>query len=167
MGNYRLCWFLQELCAKDFLGREIFKVIAAGRRKTANVFSEKGVQYISVDIIKAEDFNNLLQEACICGHSAYMDGYEPLTCLDSIIYGTCNVLEYYRKANVDRLLFSTPCFDVWEYPKNKVIMSDEPLNYSHTGDHAMYAICRNAAIYFFEDYKNKMMVDLFLEFRGK
>lgn len=156
------------LYAKDYFADNGFEIIASGRRKEANCFAEIGVQYISVDMTKAEDFNNLPQEDVYAvihlaaEIPAYMDGYEPKKYLDSIIYGTYNVLEYCRKANVDRLLFSTSCFDVWEYPKDKVIMPNDPLNYSYTGDHAMYVICKNTAIELMEHYHQEYGLKTFV-----
>ena len=38
------------LYAKEYFANKGFEIIASGRRKTANVFSEMNVQYVSLDI---------------------------------------------------------------------------------------------------------------------
>lgn len=156
------------LYAKDFFADKGMEVIASGRRDKADVFPQMGIQYIPVDMTKVEDFDKLPQDnvhaviQLAAEIPAYMDGYEPKKYIDSIIYGTYNVLEYCRKAKVDRLLFSTTCFDVWEYPKNKTIMPDDPLNYSYTGDHAVYVICKNSAIEMMEHYHQEYGLKTFV-----
>ena len=71
------------LYAKDFFADKDLEVIASGRREKADVFSQMEVQYISVDMTKAEDFDKLPQEnvhaviQLAAEIPAYMDGYEP------------------------------------------------------------------------------------------
>lgn len=156
------------LYAKNYFAPNEFEIVASGRRSTANCFKDMGVEYVSVDITKESDFSKLpssdvyaviLLAAQI---PAYMDGYKPKQYLDSIIYGTYNVLEYCRSLNVDRILFSTSCFDVWEYPKDMVIKPDVPLNFSYTGDHAMYVISKNAAIELLKHYHQQYGLKVFV-----
>lgn len=128
----------------------------------------ESLQYISIDISKAEEFNKLPQEnvhaivhlAAVI--PAYMDGYHPQSYLDSIIQGTYNVLEYCRKVNADRILYSTSCYDVWEYPKDTVIKPDMPLNFSYSGDHAMYVMCKNTAVEFLRHYNSQYGLKTFI-----
>lgn len=53
------------LYAKDFFADKGMEVIASGRREKADVFPEMGVQYISVDMTKAEDFDKLPKTMCM------------------------------------------------------------------------------------------------------
>ena len=102
-GSYLLKYAL------DFFDGNKYEIIASGRRKT-DFFDSMGVEYISIDITKEEDFVGLptknvhavmLLSAQI---PSYMKVYEPRRYLDSIIVGGFNVLEYCRKARVDRIL---------------------------------------------------------------
>jgi len=43
---------------------------------------------------------------------SYMSQYEPKKYVDSIILGGYNVLEYCRKAHVDRIIYTQTVFDV-------------------------------------------------------
>jgi UDP-glucose 4-epimerase len=143
--------------ASEFFDPKEYQIIASGRRRT-DFFDKLGIPYYSVDLGRPEDFDKLPQDDVYAVMQlaaqipAYMDGYHPRDYLDSIIYGTYNVLEYCRKVKVDRLLFTTTCYDVWEYPAGTVIMPDMPRNFSYTGDHAVYVISKNAAIDLIEHY---------------
>lgn len=156
------------LYAKEFFALQDFELVASGRRPIANCFENMGISYVSVDITKEEDFAKLPQKdvyaviLLAAQIPAYMDGYKPKQYLDSIIYGTYNVLEYCKKINVDRILFSTSCFDVWKYPKNMVIKPDMPLNFSYTGDHALYVISKNTAIELMEHYHQQYGLKTFI-----
>lgn len=149
--------YLTKYAAENLDG-DVYEVIASGRRSEATVFEAMGVEYASVDITKEEDFQKLPTEDVFAvillaaAIPAYMDGYHPRDYIDSIVTGTFNVLEYCRLNKVDRILYSTTCFDVWEYPTGTVIEPDMPKNFSYTGDHAMYVICKNTALEFLEHY---------------
>ena len=152
----------------EYFSKEEYEVIASGRRKNADVFKTMGVEYISVDLSKEEEFEKLPKEdvyaviLLAAAIPAYMDGYKPQLYLDSIIQGTYNVLEYCRKNNVEKILYSTTCFDVWEYPKDMVIKPDMKKNFSYTGDHAVYVICKNTALEFIEHYRQEYGLKTFL-----
>lgn len=154
--------------AVNYFDKKEYQIIASGKRPVANVFGTFGVQYISVDITKEEEFSKLptkdvyavvLLAAVI---PAYMDGYHPEAYMNSIINGTYNVLEYCRKNNVNRILYSTTCYDVWEYPKEVVITPNMPRNFSYTGDHAMYVICKNTALELLEHYHQQYGLKTFV-----
>ena len=145
-----------------------FEIIAVGRRKKADVFKEIGINYISVDISKKEELEKLpikdvfavIDLAAVI--PAYMDGYHPEMYLDSIIQGTFNVLEYCRKNKVEKFLFSTSCYDVWEYPVGTIIKWDSPRNFSYVGDHAMYVIAKNTACELIEHYHQQYGLKTFI-----
>lgn len=144
--------------AKEYFPNDEYQVIASGKREKADVFGTMGVEYIPVDITKPEDFDKLPKDdvyavvflAAVI--PAYMDGYHPKNYLDSIIMGTFNVLEYCRINHVEKLLYSTSCYDMWEYPSGTEIMPDMPRKFSYTGDHAMYVISKNTACELIEHY---------------
>lgn len=154
--------------AEEYVREKDYQVIASGKRPKAEVFKEMGVEYIPVDIAKQEEFERLpsddvyavvLLAAVI---PAYMDGYHPEQYLDSIIKGTFHVLEYCRRVHADRLLYSTSCFDVWEYPSGTVIKPDMPRNFSYTGDHAVYIISKNTSIELIEHYHQEYGLKTFI-----
>jgi UDP-glucose 4-epimerase len=143
--------------AKEFFDSKEYEVIASGRRKT-DYFERLEIQYYSVDIGKKEELDTLPTEnvyaviLLAATIPAYMDGYHPRDYIDSIINGTYNVLEYCKKVNSDRIIYTTTCYDVWEYPTGTVIKPNMKLNFKYTGDHAVYVIAKNAAIELIEHY---------------
>ena len=155
------------LYAKDFFDSHNFEVIASGRRQTG-VFEKYGIEYISVDITKPEDFARLPQEnvhavMCLAAQiPSYMDQYSGRKYLDSIIMGGYNVLEYCRKVNADRILYTQTVFDVSEYPSSFVIKSDTPRNFSYKGDHAMYVIAKNCMLDMIEHYHQEYGLKKFI-----
>jgi len=144
-----------------------YEIIASGRRQT-DFFEKRGIKYYSVDITKEQDFDKLptqdvyavmLLSAEI---PSYMDEYQPKKYVDSIIVGGFNVLEYCRKNKVDRIIYTNTCFDFWSYSHDKVLKPDLPKNFSYTGDHAVYVICKNTALEFIEHYHQEYGLKKFI-----
>lgn len=144
--------------ALDFFDREQYEVIASGRRET-DFFAKQGYPYYSVDLSKPEEFDKLPYENVYAviylaaQIPSYMEGYHPEQYIQSNILGAYNVLEYCRKAHVDRVLFSTTVFDVSLAVKDGVALKpDTPYNFDYAGDHAVYVITKNAAIELIKHY---------------
>ncbi|MBO4926904.1 MAG: NAD(P)-dependent oxidoreductase [Clostridiales bacterium] len=154
--------------ASEYFPKEEYQIIASGKREKADVFKTMGIEYISVDITKPEDIEKLPKEdvyavvllAAVI--PAYMDGYHPENYLESIIMGTYNVLEYCRINHVEKLLYSTSCYDMWEYPSGTIIMPDMPRKFSYTGDHAMYVISKNTSCELIEHYHQQYGLKTFI-----
>lgn len=143
--------------AKEFFAKEDYEVVASGRRNT-DVFEKEKIPYISVDITKKEDFSRLPQsdvKAVFLLSSAtpsYMANYNPENYLNTNVMGTFNVLEYCRKAGVERLIFTQTTYDIWLYDHNEVLKADLPPKFPYTGDHAVYTISKNSAIELIKHY---------------
>lgn len=155
VGSYMVKYMSEYFHGTDY------QVIASGRRNT-KVFDQFNVPYISVDITKPEDFSKLpttdvyavvLLAAVI---PSYMNKYHPDNYLKTNILGTYNVLEYCRRVNANRILFSTTVFDISLYEKNGAILTDNlPYNFSYKGDHAVYVISKNTAIELLKHYREQ------------
>ena len=93
--------------ASEFFDRDEYEIIASGRRESTSVFKPMGVEYISVDLTKKEDFVKLPTEnvyavmLLAAEIPSYMDKYDGGKYIHSIIDGGYNVLEYCRKNNVE------------------------------------------------------------------
>lgn len=138
-----------------------YNVIAVGRRKHDNGFFElHGINYYSLDISDKESFNILPSENVhtiihLAGAMpAHMKDYFPLKYVDSIVKGTLNVLEYCRSIGCDKIIFSQSKADsiYLEDDTDKLIPSDIYKKFPLTGDHAVYSICKNAAVDLIEHY---------------
>jgi len=154
--------------AREYFSAEEYQIIASGKRPMVRVFDTMNVEYISVDITKPDEFEKLPKEDVLAVVflaaviPAYMDGYHPKEYLDSIIMGTYNVLEYCRVNNVEKLLYSTSCYDMWEYPSGTIIKPTMPRKFSYTGDHAMYVISKNTACEIIEHYHQQYGLKTFV-----
>ena len=146
----------------DYLNNNIdkneFEIIAAGRRKT-DFFDRWGIKYISVDIadkkslekLPKDDVYAVVFEAGIL--PASMKGYDPEKYLQVNTIGAFNVLEYCRKNNVDRIIYTQTIREIGEYINTGVDLSPElPRKYSYKGDHAVYVISKIAAMDLIEHY---------------
>ena len=154
--------------ASEFFDRDEYEIIASGRRESTSVFKPMGVEYISVDLTKKEDFVKLPTEnvyavmLLAAEIPSYMDKYDGGKYIHSIIDGGYNVLEYCRKNKVDRILFTQTVFDVSLYPHEQVLDPYVAPNFSYTGDHAIYVIAKNTMLellrHYHEEYGLKKFV---------
>ena len=162
VGNYVLKYAL------EYFNLSEYEIIASGRRKT-DFFADRGINYVSVDLSKAEDFDKLPQEDVYAVIDlaaeipSYMDKYNPERYIQSNIIGTYNLLEYCRKTKTDRIIFSTTVFDVGLSVSDGVsIKPDAPQNYSYKGDHAVYVISKNTALELIEHYHQEYGLKKFI-----
>lgn len=123
-----------------------------------------------MDISKPEDFQALPQSDVYAvvylaaQIPSYMNGYNPTRYVTSNMLGAFNVMEYCRRVNADRVLFSTTVFDLSGYVKEKnvVLHPDMPLNFSYTGDHALYVITKKTALELLEHYHQEYGIGKFV-----
>lgn len=146
------------LYTKDFFHKQDYNIIAVGRKKT-DFFSKYGIQYYSVDITKKEDFkclpkkNNYAVILLSATIPSYMADYDSMKYVETNIVGAMNVLEYCRKTNIDRILYSQTVFDVAESVRDGFCIKPQiQRNFSFKGDHAVYVISKNTAIDLIEHY---------------
>ena len=160
-GSYLLKYAL------DFFDKDEYEIIASGRRET-RFFEEMGVEYYAVDITKEEEFAKLPTENVYAVMllsaqiPSYMSTYEPKKYVDSIVIGGYNVLEYCRKAHVDRIIYTQTVFDISLYDHDTVLMPDMKPNFSYKGDHAVYVISKNTALEFLEHYHQEYGIKKFI-----
>lgn len=137
-----------------------YDVIAVGRRSSDNgFFSDYGIEYISLDVSKKENFDVLPQSGVdqiihLGGAMpARMKGYDPYLYIYSIIEGTLNVLEYMRKVGASKIIFSQSISDIlYLFGKDTPILSDVERKFPLTGDHSVYSISKNTAVNLIEHY---------------
>ena len=144
--------------ACEYFDSEKYEVIASGRRDT-DFFTRQGYPYYSVDLSNKADFeklpiDNVYAVIYLAAQiPSYMEGYQPEKYIQSNIIGAYNVLEYCRKVQADRILFSTTVFDVSLAVQDGVALKpDTPYNFSYKGDHAIYVITKNTAIELIKHY---------------
>lgn len=134
-----------------------YEIIAVGRRKT-DFFDEYGIKYYSVDIRQSDNFDVLPQKdiyAVICTAATMpgrMEGYHPMQYLETNVCGILNVLEYCKKTNADRIIFTQTIRDLGNKIGRETIVADAVRDFSYKGDHAVYVISKNTAVDLIEHY---------------
>lgn len=151
IGRYFVEYFCDNYSGNDY------EIIASGS-KDINVFDNFNVQYIKVDITKTDDFEKLPQDVYavidLAGMMpARMKGYTPQKYIDVNISGTLNILEYCRKTNADRILFSQSFGDIKDHSEvNPILYPNMARNFKFTTDHTIYVLSKNMAVDMIENY---------------
>lgn len=152
VGNYVVDYAIQ------YFKGTCYEIIASGRRKT-DFFDKMGIPYFSVDITKKENFNILPQDNvyAVVILSAQLptksDGQDARTQIETNFVGNFNIFEYCKNVGADRVLFCQTLFDLAGYFNRGLTL--EPYmksDFSYTDSHAVYVICKNAAIELLEHY---------------
>lgn len=153
---------------KENLDAEQYEVIAVGRRKT-DFFEKNGISYVNVDICKDEDFAALPTEDIYAVVNAagllpaYLKEYDPFAYVETNIKGGLRILEYARKTNADRVLYTQTWAEQAGYwGKEEVLSPDLPRKLLYTGDHAFYAITKTMIVETMEHYKQEYGVKNFV-----
>ncbi len=150
------------------LDNRMYEIIAVGKRKTS-YFDRFGIKYYSVNITKQEDFeclplDNVYSLVILSGYlPARMDAYSPEKYVDINIKGTLNIMEYYKKCGVNRVIFTVSISDLHGYlPEKSEFLPDMPIKYKYGTDHTIYAISKTAATEiiktYFHDYGVKYYI---------
>ena len=154
-GNLGM-YFMDHLMKN--LDTEKYEMIATGTRDEYPYEFYNG-RYVKVDITKVEDFEKLPKEDvyAIVDFAgvlpAYLSKDDPNKYIDVNIKGTLNVLEYARKINADRIIYTQTWADLNGYLKEKKPLKPDLLRKPiHTGDHAIYTVTKCAAVELIECY---------------
>ena len=147
-----------------------YEVIAVGRRESDNgFFADYGISYFSVDVSKPDAFAQLPSEGVFAvlhfagALPAYQAKYDAQEYISSIVQGTFNVLEYARRIGVERIVFPQTLCDIdYLFGTPDPIPSDVPRRAPLCGDHAMYVICKNAAVDMIEHYHSVYGIKRFI-----
>ena len=156
----------------DYLNSKLnsieYKVIAVGRKKTS-FFEKIGVQYLRVDVNKAEDFeklptNDVFAIVNLAGLlPAYLKEYNPYKYVETNIMGALRILEFARKNKVDRVLYTQTWSVQGGYWGTKEVLSPkDPKSLIYTGDHAFYCITKSMIEETMEHYKQEYGVKNFV-----
>lgn len=161
IGKYFIKYFKE--CTKN----NNYEIIAVGRRKT-NFFDRNNIKYFNVDITKKEDFDLLPQNVYAVvdlagAMPARMKGYKPDKYIDVNIIGTLNILEYCRKNNVNRILFSQSFGDIKDWAEKDILLKvDMSRNFKFNSDHTVYVMTKNFAVDLLENYKQMYGLKIFV-----
>lgn len=137
----------------DQLVKEGVDVVATGRSKDGEAYyKENAIPFVNLDITKAKDFDKLPKDVDAVAHLAGLlsiDMYTPRDYLMANALGTYNVLEYCRKNDVRKIVFSMTHSNV-NRAKSVIITEDTPEQFS--GPTVLYIVSKIAAMKFIESY---------------
>lgn len=150
-----------------------YRVIAVGNRKSDNGFFEgNDIPYYSLDIKKMETFNSLddigdIDAVChFAGSLPSRYDYDPQDLIESITIGTLNVLQFMQKHNCKKIIFPQSPYDLAEhferFKNGGKLGADLRRGFPLTGDHAVYAIAKNAAVDLIEYYHASFGISRFI-----
>lgn len=138
------------------------EVVAVGRRDSdGGFFADNGIAYIGGVTLETEacfdklptDIDAVVNMAGTMPAHANMS---PMPYVQSIVVGTVNLAEWMRtKTHAKRIVFNTTPSDVCEFFGKPIPIDDDaPRSFPKDGgDHAVYAICKSAAVDILEHYK--------------
>jgi UDP-glucose 4-epimerase len=149
----------------DYCGQMLdsseYEIIATGRRNT-DYYNKKGIEYVNVDLCKPETFDNLPVNEIYAVVNlagvlpAYLKEYDPFAYVETNINGALRILEYARKNQADRVIYTQTWADQAGYwGKEEVLSPNMPRKLLYTGDHAFYSITKSMIVDTMEYYKQE------------
>lgn len=150
------------------LNLDEYEIIASGRRNT-DWFEKNHVKYYSLDISSKEAFDvlpreNIYSVVNLAGVlPAYLETNDPLVYIDTNITGGINILEYTRKTDCKRILYTQTWAEMQGFwGKESVLSPKLPRNISYTGDHAFYTITKCMIVDTLEMYHQQYGIKPFI-----
>lgn len=142
-----------------------YRVIAVGRRDCdGGFFSNYGIEFVGGVTLESKGWEDKFAHISsvdavvhLAGTMPAHSGISPMPYVQGIIAATVNVAEWMRKIGCKRIVFNTTPSDVAAYFGSETpIVDDAPRSFPKNGnDHAVYAICKNAAVDILEYYQIK------------
>lgn len=147
------------------LARSGFRVVAVGRRANDNgFFAKHGIEFVGGVVLENPGWSDKLRHLSnvdavvhLAGTMPAHSGLAPMPYVQGIVAATVNVCEWMRLIGCSRIVFNTTPSDVSAFfGGEEPIPDDAPRSFPKNGnDHAVYAICKNAAVDLLEYYKIK------------
>ena len=150
------------------LNLDEYEIIASGRRNT-DWFEKNHVKYYSLDISNKEAFDvlpreNIYSVVNLAGVlPSYLETDDPLVYVNTNITGGINILEYTRKTDCKRILYTQTWAEMQGFWGKKKILSPKlPRNIYYTGDHAFYTITKCMIVDTLEMYHQQYGIKPFI-----
>ena len=152
--------YFTDYC-KHMLDSSKYELIAVGRKQT-DFYNKAGIEYINVDLCNASDFDRLPKDDVYAVVNlagllpAYLKEYDPFKYVETNITGALRILEYARKNNADRVIYTQTWAEQAGYwGKEEVLRPEYPRKLLYTGDHAFYSITKSMIVDTMEHYKQE------------
>lgn len=137
------------------------EVVACGRRTVEDGrFKAAGIEYRGNVVLEdSASFDSLPTDVDAVVHMAgampAQAGDSPMPFVQSIVVGMVNVCEWMRRGTCRRIVFNTTPSDIAHHFGTATPVDDDASrSFPHDGgDHAVYAICKSAAVDILEHYR--------------
>lgn len=147
---------------------EEFEIFAISKRETSFFEKKYGIQYISVDISKKEDFERLPRTnihtiVFLAGIlPAYMEGYTPSDYFSINTIGGLNALEYAASVDCNKFIYTQTISDLSGYfGETKELCPYMKRNIKMNTDHTLYVISKCAVVDMMEHYFEKYGLNIY------
>lgn len=161
LGSY----FIDYLIEKIDLNK--FEIIASGRQDCLK--DNKNVEYYQIDITKKEDFKKLPKKniKAVVDFAGILPAYTSTNDYEKYINvninGTLNILNYCIMSKAERIMYMQTWADLNGYLKEqKPLEPYSPRKLIYTGDHAVYAITKCAAMDLIEHYHQEFGINNYI-----
>lgn len=151
-----------------YINKDEYEIVAVGRKDT-RFFSDKGIKYCRVDITREEDFSCLPNDNVYAVVNAagvlpaYLKDNNPFIYIETNIKGGVRILEYARKVNADRVLYTQTWAEQAGYwGINNILSPEMPRKLLYTGDHAFYTISKTMIVETMEYYRQEYGIKNFV-----
>lgn len=148
-------WFVDYLVnTMQFPPKDIY----VASRHNLPYFVKLGVTFIPLDVVRKESFGTLPD--CVDAivnlagaMPARMNLYDPQVYVDTNITGMLNVLDYCRRSQVERILYTTSFGDIKDNAEKDILLRpyDQP-NFRYDTDHTVYVMSKNFAVDLLHNY---------------
>ena len=152
--------YFVDYCCQN-IDKNEYEIIAVGRKNT-DFFKSYGIEYIQLDVCNASDFDKLPTDDVFAVVNlvgvlpAYLKDYDPFKYVDTNISGALRILEYARKNDADRALYTQTWAEQAGYwGKSEVLSPEMPRKLLYTCDHAIYSITNSMIVDTMEHYKQE------------
>ncbi len=149
--------FIGVHTARLLLREKIPFVVTGRNNRFREYYESQGIEYINFEMGEKESLNSLpvseidavfilagLLPANVDADLVEVENAEDYFTVNTL--GTAHILEYSRSKNISRVISTTTYSDLFKYWEKDVPLNDDhPRGYKLSGDHAVYAISKNAA----------------------
>ena len=140
-----------------------YDVFAVGHSlKGKELFERLGITFSTIEIEKAEQFDNLPNSNvdCVLNFAGALpammkESSSNAMYSDTIVRGTINVIDYMLRVGCKKLIFPQSVYDLhYLFGTPEPLSPDAERVNPLEGDHSVYVICKNAAIDIIKYYEN-------------
>jgi UDP-glucose 4-epimerase len=147
------------------LAEQGYRILSADMSaRGTEYYEKKGIPYFQIDISKREEFEKLpvdgidavIHLAAVQPANVSNASYDPSKYIEVNVIGTINILEYCRKAGINKIIYASSHRNtqgLWKY--GKPVHEEDGRSIKYDGEYAMFSISESAAQDCVEHYRRQ------------